>query len=86
MASPDPPFVIDVRAPAERAAKHIPGSAHIPLTRLTERLSDIPAGRPLLVYCAGGYRSSIAASILQRNGFSNVAELAGGIAAWTLTD
>lgn len=86
MASPHPPFVIDVRAPAERAAKHIPGSAHIPLTRLTERLSDIPAGRPLLVYCAGGYRSSIAASILQRNGFSNVAELAGGIAAWTLTD
>jgi len=36
----------------------------------------------LLVYCAGGYRSSIAASLLQRDGFASVGEIAGGIAAW----
>lgn len=86
MASANPPFVVDVRSPGEHAARHIAGSALIPLTRLNERLSEIPTDRPLLVYCAGGYRSSIAASILQRNGYTNVAELAGGIAAWTFAD
>jgi len=48
----------------------------------TENLKTIPPGRPLLVYCAGGYRSSIAASLLQRAGHRNVSEIAGGIAAW----
>jgi rhodanese-related sulfurtransferase len=71
-----------VRAPGERTQKRIEGSLHIPLTRLAERLSEIPAGRPVLVHCAGGYRSSIAASLLQRAGRSNVSELAGGITAW----
>jgi len=42
----------------------------------------LPRNRPLLVYCAGGYRSSIAASLLQQNGFVRVSEIAGGIAAW----
>jgi rhodanese-related sulfurtransferase len=45
-------------------------------------MDEIPADRPVLVYCAGGYRSSIAASLLQRHGRSHVSELAGGIAAW----
>jgi hydroxyacylglutathione hydrolase len=42
----------------------------------------LPKNRALLLYCAGGYRSSIAASLLQRGGFETVGELAGGIAAW----
>jgi hydroxyacylglutathione hydrolase len=42
----------------------------------------LPKDRELLVYCAGGYRSSIAASLLQRNGFENVSEIAGGLAGW----
>ena len=50
--------------------------------RCTAGLSDVPRDRPLVVFCAGGYRSSIAASLLQRDGFTNVSELAGGIAAW----
>jgi hydroxyacylglutathione hydrolase len=54
----------------------------IPLNRLVENLKTLPKNRPLLVYCAGGYRSSIAASLLQRNGFDRVAEIAGGLAAW----
>ena len=45
-------------------------------------LSELPADRPLLVHCAGGYRSSIAASLVQQQGFEPVSELAGGIAAW----
>jgi rhodanese-related sulfurtransferase len=54
----------------------------MPLNHLVERLSELPSDRPLLVHCAGGYRSSIAASLLQRHGFTQVAEIAGGIVAW----
>jgi rhodanese-related sulfurtransferase len=82
LASATPPIVIDVRSPAERAQKRIDGSVHIPLNHLIDRLSEIPRGRAVLLHCAGGYRSSIAASLLQREGFSEVSELAGGIAAW----
>jgi len=76
------PVLVDVRGPGERQQKRIAGSLGIPLTHLRERLSELPADRPLLVYCAGGYRSSIAASLLQRHGFAQVSEIAGGIAAW----
>ncbi len=75
-------LVLDVRTPREREQKHIGGSISMPLNHLAERLSELPADRPLLVHCAGGYRSSIAASLLQRNGFKDVSEIAGGIAAW----
>jgi len=76
------PVIVDVRAPGERQQKRIRGSVGIPLTRLAERMSELPADRPLLVHCAGGYRSSIAASLLQRHGFAQVSEIAGGISAW----
>jgi rhodanese-related sulfurtransferase len=77
-----PSLAVDVRAPRERQQKSIGGSVSVPLNHLTERVSDLPHDRPLIVYCAGGYRSSIAASLLQRHGLTNVAEIAGGIAAW----
>jgi len=76
------PVIVDVRAPGERQQKRIPGSVGIPLNHLVERLQELPADRQLLVHCAGGYRSSIAASLLQRHGFTQVNEIAGGIAAW----
>jgi len=76
------PVLIDVRAPRERDQKRIPGSLSIPLNHLAERTSELPDDRPLLVCCAGGYRSSIAASLLQRHGFKHVGEIAGGITAW----
>ena len=76
------PVLIDVRAPREREQKRIPGSLSIPLNHLAERTSELPTDRPLLVYCAGGYRSSIAASLLQQHGFKHVSEIAGGITAW----
>ncbi len=76
------PLIVDVRTPSERQAKHIEGSVGLPLSRLAERKGELPADRPLLVHCAGGYRSSIAASLLQQAGFADVSELAGGIAAW----
>ena len=71
-----------MEAAPERAQKHIDGSLHLPLNHLTDRLSEIPQGRPVIVHCAGGYRSAIAASLLQCHGFTGVSELAGGLAAW----
>ncbi len=82
LASNNAPLAIDVRNPREREKKFIAGSLSIPLNHLAERAAEIPKDRPLLVFCAGGYRSSIAASLLQRLGFPQVRELAGGIAAW----
>src|SRR3954451_21649007 len=76
------PLAVDVRAPRERDEKFVAGSVNIPLNHLAERLKELPSDRPLLVYCAGGYRSSIAASLLQRQGFTQVSEIAGGLAAW----
>ena len=82
LSSAQPPLAIDVRAPRERDQKHIAGSLSIPLNHLAENFEKLPKDRPLLVYCAGGYRSSIAASLLQRFGFDSVGEIAGGIAGW----
>ena len=82
LLSSEPPVALDVRSPSEYDAKHIDGSLLIPLNHLAERVQELPAGRPLLVHCAGGYRSSIAASLLQQHGFDRVSELAGGLAAW----
>jgi hydroxyacylglutathione hydrolase len=76
------PLAIDVRTPAEREQKFVAGSVSIPLNHLAERVQELPKDRPLLVYCAGGYRSSIAASLLQQRGFTRVSEIAGGLAAW----
>jgi glyoxylase-like metal-dependent hydrolase (beta-lactamase superfamily II)/rhodanese-related sulfurtransferase len=76
------PVIVDVRAPGERQQKRIPASIGIPLNHLVERVQELPADRQILVHCAGGYRSSIAASLLQRHGFAQVGEIAGGIAAW----
>jgi hydroxyacylglutathione hydrolase len=81
-ASDQPPLAIDVRAPREREQKHIDGSLSMPLNHLVRDLTTLPKDRALLVYCAGGYRSSIAASVLMASGFDSVCEIAGGLAAW----
>jgi hydroxyacylglutathione hydrolase len=82
LATQHPPFTIDVRNPREREQKFIAGSLGLPLSHLSEKLALLPKDRPLIVYCAGGYRSSIAASLLKCSGFSPVSEIAGGLAAW----
>jgi hydroxyacylglutathione hydrolase len=81
LAGAEPPLVLDIRNPPEWKAKHIPESLNIPLNHLQERLVEIPRGR-IAVHCAGGYRSSIAASILHQHGITNLIEMAGGLAAW----
>ena len=82
LASASHPMLVDVRSPREHDAKHIEGSLSMPLNHLAEHLRELPRNRPIIVHCAGGYRSSIAASMLMREGFAQVSELAGGIAAW----
>lgn len=77
-----PPLVLDIRSGQERADRSIRGSLHVPLNHLEERLGEIPAGTTVVVQCAGGYRSAMAASILKRNGIADVMDLVGGLAAW----
>jgi rhodanese-related sulfurtransferase len=82
LASADPPLVLDVRSPAEWTTRHIEGSVNIPLNHLQERIAEIPRDRRIAVHCAGGYRSSIAASILHHHRITQLIEMAGGLAAW----
>jgi hydroxyacylglutathione hydrolase len=82
LAAGDPPVLIDVRTPAEYADKHLAGSVSIPLNRLEASIPALARDRPHLVYCAGGYRSSIASSLLERAGIRDVSEIAGGINGW----
>jgi len=79
--SPDPPLVLDVRNARELAGGRIEGSVNIPLNRLRDRMHELPRDRKVLVHCAGGYRSSIAAGLLQQQGI-DVIELTGGMGAW----
>lgn len=81
----EPPFVLDVRSEKEYAIVHLQGSSNVPLTHLRERLQEIPADRPVVVHCEGGYRSAIACSILLQAGRTNVSDLVGGIKAWIAT-
>jgi rhodanese-related sulfurtransferase len=82
MESPHPPLILDVRSPREWLEKRIAQSVNIPLSRLPQSFGEIPRERSLVVHCASGYRSSMAASLLKPKGFSELADLAGGMAAW----
>jgi len=74
--------VIDVRSRGESASGHIPGSTNIPLDELPRRIGELDLAHPTAVICAGGYRSSIGASLLERAGARDVVNVAGGTSAW----
>ena len=74
--------VVDVRNPEEAEDGVIPGARNLPLAGLLDRLGELDPDRPTIVYCAGGYRSSVAASTLRAHGFGHVADLIGGYGAW----
>lgn len=76
------PAILDVRRRGEFAESHIPGAKNIPLDELPERLGEVEREHPLAVICAGGYRSSIASSLLARAGFTNVMNVRGGTEEW----
>jgi hydroxyacylglutathione hydrolase len=77
-------WVLDVRTANERAQVHIPGSENIPLNRLRQDIEEVPKDQPVAVYCAGGYRSSVAASLLMQQGLQ-VYDIVGGVASWQAT-
>jgi hydroxyacylglutathione hydrolase len=82
LAAADPPMLVDVRAPSEWEEGHIDVAVNLPLSRLPERMSTLPRDRPIVVHCASGYRSAIAASLLRRDGYAFVSDLVGGMPAW----
>ncbi|NKZ06008.1 MBL fold metallo-hydrolase [Actinomadura latina] len=77
-----PPYLLDVRNVGELADGAIAGAVTIPLAELPGRLAEVPADRPVAVYCAGGARSSVAASLLRAAGRTEVCDLLGGYNAW----
>jgi hydroxyacylglutathione hydrolase len=79
--SPDT-VVVDVRSNKEWESGRIAGANHIMLGNLQHSLHLLPANQPLMIVCGSGYRSSIASSLLARNGFSNMSSMNGGMAAW----
>ncbi len=75
--------VVDVRARGECGTEGvIPGSVNLPVSAVRDRIGELSADRPTVVYCAGGYRSSVVASMLRTEGFADVSDLVGGYAAW----
>ena len=83
LESGEAPIVLDVRDDDEFARSHIPGSLHIPYGRLLERLEELPRDRTIAAVCSGGKRSGLAASLLQREGFSELVHVGdGGVGTW----
>ncbi len=82
LTTEEPPLVVDVRNPGEWDEARIEGSLLIPLDKLGDRLRSLPRDRRIAVHCASGYRSSIAASLIERSGIVGLADLIGGIQAW----
>ena len=76
------PLVLDVRTDDEWREGHLPGALHIMGGYLPERVDEVPRDRPLVVMCGSGYRSTIAASVLERAGFTDITNLTGGMKAW----
>ena len=74
--------IVDIRNPGEVALGAVPDSVTIPVGQLPARLGELDPAAPTVVYCAGGYRSSVAASLLRTHGFADVSDLLGGFGAW----
>jgi rhodanese-related sulfurtransferase len=78
--------LIDVRNPGEFKLGTIPGATPVPVSQLPGRLDELDKTAPTIVFCAGGYRSSVAASLLRQKGFDDVSDIIGGYAAWSQHD
>ena len=77
-------FLLDVRTPGEYFQVRIPGAQLIPIDQLLGRLAELPKDRPILVYCAVGARSAQVSAYLAQQGYPEIYNLSGGIAAWQL--
>ena len=77
--------LVDVRNAGETEAGVIPGSVNIPLAQLARRVGELDPEKPTVVYCLGGWRSSVGASLLSHLGFKDVSDVVGGYAGWETT-
>ncbi len=75
-------MVVDTRSLPEWRSGHIAGSMHVPLGRLMTQMADKPRSQPVVLLCESGSRSAIGASLLTAAGFTDVANLTGGLSAW----
>ena len=75
-------IVVDTRSSQEFQTLHIPGAVHIPAPDMRKRHTELPKGATIAVICGTGMRSSLAISILQRNGFKDVLNVAGGMSGY----
>jgi rhodanese-related sulfurtransferase len=77
-------LVLDVREDVEFAMSHIADARHVPLSQLASRLNELNKwkNKPVVVNCQSGMRSAKACAVLRKNGFTQVSNLAGGLAAW----
>lgn len=81
-AARDPITVLDVRTPHEWRTHHLDGAMHLPLGDVPSRLGSVPTNVPVAAICEGGFRSSLAASLLSRAGLLHVVNVTGGMAAY----
>jgi rhodanese-related sulfurtransferase len=84
-AGRDKPLLLDVREPWELEKARIPGATHIPMREVPARLGELDADQELVAFCHHGGRSQQVAMFLEKNGFSKVHNLAGGVDAWSRT-
>jgi rhodanese-related sulfurtransferase len=80
---PDRIVLLDVREPFEREFASITPSIHIPMNEVPSRSGELPSDATIVVYCHSGGRSAMVAGYLEHHGFSDVANLSGGIDAWS---
>ena len=78
----DGALIVDVREPDEFARVRVAGSVLLPLSEFVARCNELPADRPLLMFCHSGSRSVSATQYLLRQGYAQVANVSGGIVAW----
>lgn len=75
-------LLVDVREPHEYKSGYIPGAQNIPLSRLPQKMSELPKDRDIFLYCKSGMRSNQAAKLLGRAGYTRLSHLQGGINVW----
>jgi len=81
LESPQRPVILDVRSAQEWSQDHLDGAIHIPLPRLLRQIEGLARNAPVTVLCGSGYRSSIAASLLESKGFERLSNVMGGMHA-----
>jgi rhodanese-related sulfurtransferase len=80
--APGAPVIVDVREDDEFAAVRVEGVTHVPMSGFAARAAELPTDRPLLILCASGARSAAVTGFLLRSGWTDVANVDGGINAW----